>query len=231
MNSFALCELCQDNGPFYICFTACDTCVVNYCVSCWNKWIVTCLQDSGSYPKCPHCRTRLDEATIEHFLGMKLHDYSKLVEEEEEEEEDQVPTITQSSSSNDEESSTDMIASLARILDLQRCPCCQVCVQRDLEYAIMACWNCGIWFCPQCGQTTCQCVQQVEAQDDDNYLMSLPEQGLVPNDDTTTETSTATTRSTPTTPNPPMQASRVHNFFRNYWSKRENSKQSRGRHA
>ena len=82
MDSFAVCELCQDNGPFYCCFSVCDTCAVSYCVACWNRWIDlsyhqqqqhrTSKSTSLYVVKCPHCRTPLLESTVEALLGRPL---------------------------------------------------------------------------------------------------------------------------------------------------------------
>ena len=71
MNSFALCELCHDNGPFYCCFAACHTCgdTTNYCLECWDKWISMCQEQGRLHANCPHCRTNLYDTVVQDLIG------------------------------------------------------------------------------------------------------------------------------------------------------------------
>ena len=95
MNSFALCELCHDNGPFYCCFSACHTCgeAAKYCVACWNEWIARCEQQGLIHANCPHCRAHLCDSAVQDLIG-RPYDHSNLrtIAEEEDHDEEQEDT-------------------------------------------------------------------------------------------------------------------------------------------
>ena len=141
MDCFSLCELCMDNGPFFCCVSACYVCGdnANYCVTCWIKWILTCEEQQRPHANCPHCGTRLADATVQDLMGRSYQH--------------KVPKSTVLEVSWDGDDDT-----LSAALDFRRCSTCSTWTDRGMVGNVMQCL-CGARFCWQCDDT-CDCNQE-----------------------------------------------------------------------
>lgn len=156
MNSFALCELCSDNGPFYCCFSACPTCgeKSQYCAACWGRWATVCEDEGRPKANCPHCRSSLCETMVIEFLGRPYKPRPAKKQGQ------------QARTASPREDSQGTIAILSP-LELQRCPACHVWVDREYGYNDMEC-RCGAhfrWFSGQDDPAISANVHQVHFSD------------------------------------------------------------------
>jgi len=147
MNTFALCELCSDNGPFFCCFSACPTCgdKANYCAACWNRWATVCEEQGRPTANCPHCRSQLCEEMVTEFLGRPYQQRQPKKQNQ--------PTTTTAPRGDSHEFVRTMIA-----LGLRRCPRCRIWIQREHVCNAIHC-RCGARFCWLCGRDSVTCAR------------------------------------------------------------------------
>lgn len=143
----------MDNGPFFGCVSACYSCgeTANYCVTCWNKWILACEEQQRLHAHCPHCWTPIADETVQELMGRPYQQAH----------EPAPPTSPVAEVSFEGDDGDDTLSAMTA-LDYRRCPTCSTWMERARSGGDAIECLCGSRICGQCGEntTSCDCPQE-----------------------------------------------------------------------